>query len=79
MYSKSAKAAYTVEAVASTKITLSTYSADLGDMLIGDHLTVTGKPDIVNTGLGPHPIVAKIDQDQLADLRRRDLDDNAGQ
>jgi hypothetical protein len=60
LYSKSARATYTIELLPTTKTTLGPFSATLADMRVGDHVTVTGKPDLVNTGAGVNPLLAKI-------------------
>jgi len=67
LYSKAGTLTYTVEVLPSTKIQLSTYTAGLPDMDLGDHLTVTGTPDVVNAALGPRPVrAAVITMDSLA-------------
>jgi hypothetical protein len=59
LFSRSTKAHYTIEIVPTTKITLAQFASSLADMAVGDHLTATGKLDVVNVGIGPNPIIAK--------------------
>jgi hypothetical protein len=61
VFNKTQHTTYTIEVLSSTKITLSKYTASLGDMAIGDHLTVTGKMDVLHAAtLGPNALLAKI-------------------
>ncbi len=59
IYSKTQNRTYTIEVVQTTKITLSKWKAGYADMVPGDHLTVSGTPDLANTSIGPNPIIAK--------------------
>ncbi len=60
IYTKTENRDYTIEVTKLTKITLSSFAAGYADMRIGDHLTVTGKIDTANPGIGPNPLLAKI-------------------
>jgi hypothetical protein len=60
VFSRTLKATYTIEILSSTKISLSKYTATIDDMSVGDHVTVTGKLDVLHLDLGPNPLLAKI-------------------
>ena len=60
IYNKTLNLQYTIEVTPATKIKLSKWAAGYGDMRLGDHLTVSGVTDPVNSAIGPNPIVAKV-------------------
>jgi hypothetical protein len=60
IYVKSDRASYTIEVLPTTTVTLGQFASGIADMQVGDHLTVTGKPDTANAGIGPNPLLARV-------------------
>lgn len=59
IYNKAQDRRYTLEVTRTTKITLNKWASGYGDMILGDHVTVSGVLDQLHSAIGPNPILAR--------------------
>jgi len=59
IYSKTKGLVYTIEVRPQTRVTLSRWTAGYADMVVGDHMTVSGVVDASNPTHAPNPILAR--------------------